>query len=169
VAGSGAGLVGGACGWGSGMPAPSGQIPPPWARWENEAPAARAARSSAQAIAVEANGRLGSQLRLPKRQLFGRCSEPLGLDVRQERRWHVRPLPLEKVADGQELYQRVWLAVDRPGKGIHAWRGYDESIAFSTEDGRGPARWPQREVTDHRTREDAALEPTPALSIKPQG
>src|SRR5215204_2322290 len=24
----GAGLVGGACGWGSGMPAPSGQIPP---------------------------------------------------------------------------------------------------------------------------------------------
>src|SRR5215218_10129477 len=33
----------GACGWGSGMPAPSGQIPPPWARWENEAPTARAA------------------------------------------------------------------------------------------------------------------------------
>ena len=26
-----------ACGWGSGMPAPSGQIPPPWAWWENEA------------------------------------------------------------------------------------------------------------------------------------
>jgi len=25
-------------GWGSGMPAPSGQIPPPWARWEYEAP-----------------------------------------------------------------------------------------------------------------------------------
>jgi hypothetical protein len=23
------------------MPAPSGQIPPPWARWENEAPATR--------------------------------------------------------------------------------------------------------------------------------
>ena len=39
----------GACGWGSGMPAPSGQIPPPWAWWENEAPATRAARSSAQA------------------------------------------------------------------------------------------------------------------------
>ena len=32
-----------ACGWGSGMPAPSGQIPPPWARWENEAPTTRAA------------------------------------------------------------------------------------------------------------------------------
>jgi hypothetical protein len=46
---SGAGLVGGACGWGSGMPAPSGQIPPPWAWWENEAPAARAACSSFQA------------------------------------------------------------------------------------------------------------------------
>ena len=29
---------------GSGMPAPSGQIPPPWAWWENEAPATRAAR-----------------------------------------------------------------------------------------------------------------------------
>jgi hypothetical protein len=34
----------GACGWGSGMPAPSGQIPPPGARWENEAPTTRAAR-----------------------------------------------------------------------------------------------------------------------------
>jgi hypothetical protein len=33
-----------ACGWGSGMPAPSGQIPPPRAWWENEAPATRAAR-----------------------------------------------------------------------------------------------------------------------------
>src|SRR5829696_3659517 len=43
VVGSGAGLVGGACGWGSGMPTPSGQIPPPWAWWENEAPTARAA------------------------------------------------------------------------------------------------------------------------------
>ena len=32
-----------ACGWGSGMPAPSGQIPPPWAWWENEAPTTRAA------------------------------------------------------------------------------------------------------------------------------
>jgi hypothetical protein len=42
----------GACGWGSGMPAPSGQIPPPWAWWENEAPAARAARSSSQAQPV---------------------------------------------------------------------------------------------------------------------
>jgi hypothetical protein len=28
---------------GVGMPAPPGQIPPPWARWENEAPATRAA------------------------------------------------------------------------------------------------------------------------------
>jgi hypothetical protein len=28
---------------GSGMPAPSGQILPPWAWWENEAPATRAA------------------------------------------------------------------------------------------------------------------------------
>src|SRR5829696_239738 len=26
------------------MPAPSGQIPPPWARWENQAPTTRAAR-----------------------------------------------------------------------------------------------------------------------------
>src|SRR6266516_4494412 len=31
------------------MPAPSGQIPQPWAWWENEAPAARAACSSSQA------------------------------------------------------------------------------------------------------------------------
>jgi integrase len=34
------------------MPAPSGQIPPPWARWENEAPTVRAACSSSQAQAV---------------------------------------------------------------------------------------------------------------------
>jgi hypothetical protein len=33
-----------ACGWGSGMPAPSGQLPPPWTWRENEAPATRAAR-----------------------------------------------------------------------------------------------------------------------------
>jgi hypothetical protein len=33
-----------ACGWGSGMPAPSGQLPPPWAWWEIEAPTTRAAR-----------------------------------------------------------------------------------------------------------------------------
>ena len=31
------------------MPAPSGQIPPPWARWENEAPVARAACDPSQA------------------------------------------------------------------------------------------------------------------------
>jgi hypothetical protein len=42
----------GACGWGSGMPAPSGQIPPPWARWENEAPATRAACGPSQAIGL---------------------------------------------------------------------------------------------------------------------
>jgi hypothetical protein len=34
---------------GSGMPAPSGQIPPSWAWSENEAPAARTARSPSQA------------------------------------------------------------------------------------------------------------------------
>jgi hypothetical protein len=39
----------GACGWGRACHLPSGQIPPPWARWENEAPATRAASSSAQA------------------------------------------------------------------------------------------------------------------------
>jgi len=53
VAGSGAELVGrGACGWGSGMPAPSGQIPPPWARWENEAPATRVACGPCQASSL---------------------------------------------------------------------------------------------------------------------
>src|SRR5215217_8436361 len=36
---------------GSGMPAPSGQIPPSWAWWENEAPAARAACGPRQASA----------------------------------------------------------------------------------------------------------------------
>jgi hypothetical protein len=34
----------------SGTPAPSGQIPPPWAWWENEAPTTRAACSSSQAV-----------------------------------------------------------------------------------------------------------------------
>jgi hypothetical protein len=43
LVGSGAGLVGrSACGWWSGMPGPSGQIPPPWMRWESEAFTARA-------------------------------------------------------------------------------------------------------------------------------
>jgi hypothetical protein len=43
---------------GSGMPALAGQIPPPWAWWENEAPATRAACSSAQAAALVANSLL---------------------------------------------------------------------------------------------------------------
>jgi hypothetical protein len=38
-----------ACGWGSGMPAPTGQVPPHFALWENEAPATRAACSPSQA------------------------------------------------------------------------------------------------------------------------
>src|SRR5215211_6179049 len=55
----------GACGWGSGMPAPPGQIPPPWAWWENEAPATRAARDPLQAdsvgaIALRLVGRVGA-------------------------------------------------------------------------------------------------------------
>jgi hypothetical protein len=48
MAGSGTGLVGGVlAAGGSGMPAPSGQIPPSWAWWENEAPTTRAASGSA--------------------------------------------------------------------------------------------------------------------------
>jgi hypothetical protein len=43
------------------MPAPSGQIPPPWTWWENEAPAARAACSSSQA-AGRRYARWGEQL-----------------------------------------------------------------------------------------------------------
>jgi hypothetical protein len=50
LVGSGAGLVGrSACGWWSGMPGPSGQIPPPWMRWESEAFTARAAWRPVQA------------------------------------------------------------------------------------------------------------------------
>jgi hypothetical protein len=43
-AGSRAELVGGRLRLGVGHPVPSGQIPPPWAWWENEAPATTAAR-----------------------------------------------------------------------------------------------------------------------------
>jgi hypothetical protein len=46
--GSGAVLVGALAAGGRTCHLPSGQIPPPWAWWENEAPAARAARSSSQ-------------------------------------------------------------------------------------------------------------------------
>ena len=41
--GAGAAIFGAPC-WSRPMPAPSGQIPPPWAWWENETPATRAAR-----------------------------------------------------------------------------------------------------------------------------
>ena len=44
MVGSGAGLFGGVLAAGVGHAAPSGQIPPPWAWWGNEAPATRAAR-----------------------------------------------------------------------------------------------------------------------------
>jgi hypothetical protein len=47
---------------GSGMPAPSGQIPPSWAWWEIEAPTARAACSSAQVAGFAARSLLGSAL-----------------------------------------------------------------------------------------------------------
>jgi len=47
-------LVGGALAAGGvGMPAPSGQLPPPWAWRENEAPTTRTARSPSQVQAVE--------------------------------------------------------------------------------------------------------------------
>src|SRR5215218_9226511 len=60
-----------ACGWGSGMPAPSGQIPPPWARWENEAPTTRAACCPSQAtrlvgLGVSGPGWFGSFRRFLK-------------------------------------------------------------------------------------------------------
>jgi hypothetical protein len=49
---AGYGRLGCRLGWralaaGVGHASPSGQIPPPWARWENEAPAARAACGTA--------------------------------------------------------------------------------------------------------------------------
>jgi hypothetical protein len=65
--GSGAGLVGSACGWGSGMSAPSGQIPPLWAWWETEAPTAtRPARrwGAAPGPGPQPCGRAGSVDRL---------------------------------------------------------------------------------------------------------
>jgi hypothetical protein len=64
----------GACGWGSGMPGAVRQIPPPWAWWENEAPAARAACSSSQAQPV----RLSTSCR---------C----GVGVRSAGRWNSAP------------------------------------------------------------------------------
>src|SRR5215211_7007691 len=55
MVGSGAVLVGGALAAGGRVcQLPSGQIPPPWAWWENEAPAARAACSSSQATGLVA-------------------------------------------------------------------------------------------------------------------
>src|SRR4029453_10472295 len=61
VAGSRAELVGGAlAAGGRACQEPSGQIPPPWARWENEAPTARAARSSAQAAQLAASALAGA-------------------------------------------------------------------------------------------------------------
>jgi hypothetical protein len=64
VAGSGAELVGGVLAAGVGMPVPSGQIPPPWAWWENEAPTARAACSSSQAGRLENADALPDHLEL---------------------------------------------------------------------------------------------------------
>jgi hypothetical protein len=57
-----------ACGWGSGMPPPPGQLPPPWARWELEAPTASAACSSAQVAELAARSLLGSALLLSASQ-----------------------------------------------------------------------------------------------------
>jgi hypothetical protein len=55
-----------ACGWGSGMPAPSGQIPPPWAWWENEAPTTRAAPARSRRLAMSPSPLyLGATTRTP--------------------------------------------------------------------------------------------------------
>jgi hypothetical protein len=43
---------------GSGMPAPSGQLPPPRAWWENEAPATRAARRPVPGVTEPGGGGL---------------------------------------------------------------------------------------------------------------
>src|SRR6266498_3712387 len=60
--------------------------------------------------------RSGPQERLSQYQLLGRLSQPSGLDVGQERRRHLRPLPTEQVSDCQQLHQRVGLLVERPGE-----------------------------------------------------
>jgi hypothetical protein len=88
-------LGGGACGWWSGMPPPSGQIPPSWAWWEIEAPTARAARGPSQAQPV----RLSTSWRRGVRTCWaGRWnSAPEGLcgstTVRTGRRG--RPIPFD--------------------------------------------------------------------------
>ena len=63
---------------------PSGQIPPPWAWWENEAPAARAARSSSQAQAA-----------LNRSAQLGHASATVTLD----RYGHLFPDELQQLAD----------------------------------------------------------------------
>jgi hypothetical protein len=62
VLGSGAGLVGGrlaAGGWA--CQEPSGQIPPPWAWWENEAPTTRDACGPCQATSLVGLARLAGE------------------------------------------------------------------------------------------------------------
>jgi hypothetical protein len=60
--------------------------------------------------------RRSSDAPLSQCQLFGRRSESLGLDVGQERRRHLRPLPAKQVTDRQELHHRIGLLVDRPSE-----------------------------------------------------
>jgi hypothetical protein len=75
----------GACGWGSGMPAPAGQIPPPWAWWENEAPATRAARSSPQVQPSGERTRYTAVASSP-RLVLGHC-RPSGSTASAARTW----------------------------------------------------------------------------------
>jgi hypothetical protein len=50
------------------MPAPSGQIPPPWAWWENEAPTTRAA-SPARSRPVLSQWYLGLVAKVPRQNV----------------------------------------------------------------------------------------------------
>jgi hypothetical protein len=43
------------------MPAPSGQLPPPWARWENKAPATRQLAGPRQASTLVGLARLSGE------------------------------------------------------------------------------------------------------------
>jgi hypothetical protein len=151
-----------ACGWGSGMPASSGQIPPPWAWWENEAPTAGAAcgprQASAGARALQTACGAG-EIRLDRRTAV-RGALPLREEVvRPERtakgkgKEVTRSLPLSMYSAPGGLRQDPGRVAESPGRsqnlrksGIHEVR-----VLLSTYGPRGTSnrRWDSRSGCAH--------------------
>src|SRR5215212_7099861 len=110
------------------MPAPSGQIPPPWAGWENEAPTTRAARRPVPGHAPGGTSAPSSNLclsmsgRLPQTgqptPAWGATAvdEPDRVTRARERAAEAKAHELEAHRRAEELHEEAAVTLERLGR-----------------------------------------------------